>query len=399
MKESSSEADTRVLRVADSFKGQRHAWVFACDPGGADASLPAIQRLRASSEFDFHIVTRGRAAQIFSANLSTVDVTPKGGASQFVAERNSPSIAVVTVPQRMSTEVELTSTHPELPIVLIEDYYRSSFQYLELAREGRIEAPAAICAMDQMAEALISDTYPHFGDLVEVTGQPAFDALHGEEAVAERVKQRLGTDMRPLVTFMSSFEGPTFVEGFVAAAADALRETAFVFLQHPRDGTSPEEYNQIFHKQGVFPLEVPSDVTNDHIGAASDLIIGRRSTTLLRAIHRRKPTIHLQDPTESDPLPPVISGASASASVQRSGALIQDLLVPNSSILRKLHEAMELHYPLNSGAAERVTNVVQRLARPTNSRGRKPRVQQCRAPHQGLQSPMPSSRRSPRGAL
>lgn len=359
-----TETQTRVFQVAGSKTAdQTRVWVTACDPGGADAWVPVLHVLRRNPQLSIELFTRGKAAQIFSAEFPLVDITPPGGASQFVSDQPAPHISLVSVSSVMDVEIPIAKVHPDIPVVVIDDYYKSCFGYLSAVQDGTIKPPVAICVMDQRAHDIVVERFPELGTLVQITGQPAFARFYEEDTahIATRVKQKLNIDERQLVSFMSSHEGLPFCETFAQAAAPALSGVDFVFRKHPRDATSYEIYEEIFLRHGVSLTAVPADVTNDNIIAASDLVIGRRTTALLHAIHRRKLTIHIDDGTHTGPLPPVESGASILAPIADIAETITTLLAAENQMHSDLITAMENSYLTDSGSTERIATIVHQI--------------------------------------
>lgn len=364
--------ETKILRIkpAGETEETKSLLVSTRDPGSGNALLPVLRELTGDQGLQIDVMTDGRAQEIIQSNFQTDDITPQGKIGALVADSvtGTPDVILMDRSSEMGIETYATATFPEVPKILVEDYYTNTINFLSELIKRKLPLPEKICVMDDGAKELIVKKFPQLEQIIEVTGQPAFDRFTQEntEQLAHEVKKKLGlqpTDK--LVSFMSTMDEPEKI----MQVAEALKEMAgdfyFAFRRHPRDNVSYETYKKILTDVGIRVIDTDEFSTN-HIGAASDVVLTTWSTEGLHGIYRRKPTVHITDrnfkiPETLDlPLPPVKLGASVGLDrVDEISEVLPQLLDPNSDLNTKLRQKMEEQYPADGKNAERVANIVR----------------------------------------
>lgn len=371
--------ETRLLRIEPAEAGGAPAeakkiLIATRDTGSGNALTPVMELLRHDSNIQMDILTDGRAQEIMQKKFKTSDITPSGmvlGSDRSIGRVNA--ILTNSSPSNIGLEAYAAGTFNESPSVVVEDYYTSSFNYLEALIERKLPLPEKICVMDEAARALVAEKFPELGGRITVTGQPAFDRFAHEptEEIMSHVRKKLGlTPQDKLVTFMATFT-PDFPcnEGGIQKLARQFAatgpDTALAFRIHPRDNTPYASYETAFKALGIKTIDTRT-LSTDEVSAASDMIITTWSTEGLHGIYRRKPTIHLIDAslnripeTLTLPIPPVKLGASVGIdNVQKLSDSI-NLLKGPSETLAQLEMNMKKYYPLDGKNTQRVADEVR----------------------------------------
>jgi hypothetical protein len=348
---------TVVLRRPTGESTRPCIWIVASDPGGVEACLPVLAEDPLAAGDTVVFTHSGQRARL---GAELVDVTSNDGASAFIAHSSAPDLVIVCPAYESKVESYIVEQYPQVPVFIVEDYYASSFGYLTFLKELGV-SPVGICVMDQMAHDLVTGAHPEVASAIHITGQPAFDRFWTEDtaAVRSRIRQEIGLGSQPLVTFMGSREPISFLDTFARCAAAPLSSVAFTFCVHPRDPHPYAARKDIFRSYGISPLEA-GGFTSDEIGAASDLIIVRRSTTALHAIYRRIPTVHLYDGPLNGPIPPTDCGASPLVPANDCAASIEQLL-KDTPLRRSILAAMDEHYPIDGNNTTRVTQLINHI--------------------------------------
>lgn len=363
--------ETKVLHIKpekseEENHEQKHIVAVSRDPGSASALVPVIALLHKNPEMTLDAIVDGRAQEIFQKSFISTDITPQnalaidttiGTPDMFLMD---PSIS------EKGLDDYIFSTYPEVPKVLIMDSPMSLYILKQLEERG-LSFPDKICAIDEDMKKTIVQKYPTLKDRVEVTGQPSFDslALENTEEISQKIKQELGLPADAIVvTFMATNVPKEYVAA-LAKELGSIKNIYVVHRKHPRDNTSPNEYQRIFENAGVQLVDTNSYPTSD-IGAASDIIITTWSIEGLHAIYRKKKTIHLVDtefinipPNVDFPLPHVKLGASVGLThMSELSGCINELLDDTSSLSTKVTENMARFYNADGKNTERVAQVI-----------------------------------------
>jgi len=361
--------ETKLLRIKSAGEARKNLLVAARDPGSGNALVPVLQELVRDLELQVEIITDGRAKGIFQDNFQTEDITPKG--SILAAETaigNPNAILMDKSSSEMGLDTYTAANFAEVPKILVEDFYASSIDYLSALVKRDLPLPKKICVMDEEAKRLILQQLPQLEEIIEVTGQPAFDKFAREDTdgIAREVKSKLGLrEADKLVTFMSTIDDPAAIADMAQALRKTVGDFSSVFRRHPRDNVSYETYKEILNDAGIKIIDTNDLSTND-VGAASDVIMTSWSTEGLVGIYRRKPTLHVISPSfkipeNLMPPPPVKLGASIGVErVEEIAEVLPQLLNEGSPLNEKLRENMERYYPADGKNAERVADVVRR---------------------------------------
>lgn len=315
------------------------------------------------------VITDGRAQEIIQTKFKTKDITPEGNILEAAGTLGSPDAGLIDASEEAGADMFFSATFPEVPRVMVADYYGGScLLYLQKLKERNLPNPAKICVMDQEAKRIIIERFPELTDSIEVTGQPAFDRFANEDTkkIAGEVKEELGIKPNEkLVTLMSAMEPMEFVRQ-IAEQLSTLKGFKFTFRRHPRDNTPLADYEKIFVDLGidyVGTMEMPTS----SIGAASDLVINKNSTEGLNAIYRRKPSINITDPkfieSPEDVMPPSVKlGASIGVDkMEDLAACVEKLLNPKSKENKDLNKNMDKYYPVDGKNSKRVVDVLKKV--------------------------------------
>lgn len=368
--------ETKLLSVTPSGGPEQQTpstpelLVLGRDPGGMVSLIPVLEEL-AKTGCCMRALVDGRAEQNLRARFSVVDETPAESPLLASDAFGTPNAILAAISVSGGIEQFASSTYPEVPLVMIEDFYRATFEYLRWARDHGVAYPAALCVLDEMAKKLLVREFPAIADRITVTGSPAFDRLATEptEEIAVRVRERLQIPSGvPFVSFMSALQDAEEIP-LLAEALDALeRPLAISVRKHPRDNTPIADYERAFRRGELLVPETAS-LTTDEVGAASDLVITSWSTEGLKAIYRRKPSIHYIDASLPNipanlevPVPQEGLGASLGAThKEQLPALISQALDPESALRRDLDASMLRWYPVDGKNAQRVSAIVKRF--------------------------------------
>lgn len=358
---------TKVLEIekgaGDNFTGKiKNVLVEARDPGGANALAPVLELLNREGGTNIKMITDGRAQEIIQGKFKTKDITPQDNILKAVGVVGSPDAVLIGVSDEAGIEMFVSANFPEVPSVLVEDYYGSSLDYLSRLEESRQPFPKKICVMDEVARDIIIKKFPELSDAIEITGQPAFDRFTKEDTkkVAEETKKELGIKPKEkIVTFMSAMEDMALIKRFAEELAK-IKGCRFIFRKHPRDNVTMEDYRMAFESRGIDFVNTMYMPT-DKIAAASDLVIVTTSTEGLSAIYRRKPSINIIDPEYSDRGAPPSVKLGASVGLDRMENLaicVEELLDPKSKRSKDLQKGMKKHYSADGKNAEKVVKVL-----------------------------------------
>ncbi len=366
--------ETKVFEIQDSPGAElprgekKKVLVISRDPGSANALWPVMELLHHDSTIAMDAVIDGRAEEILQKKFPMKDITPKEGALNAEEVLGTPDALHIDPSTERGIEMYASANYPEVPAVLVEDYYTSSLGYLQRLKERNLPYPKKICVMDGEAKKLIVKEFPELEDRIEITGQPAFDrfATEDTERIKTEVRKELGLlPNEKLMTFISAGARMELIEKLAEELKKLGGKFKLAFGIHPRDNTPAEVYEKIFKDAGV-PFINAEQIGINKIGAASDVVVMIVSTEGLNAIYRRKPTLHITDPKfmvpqkDLNPPPPVTLGASVGLDDMNGFATTMDrLLDPESVENRELKEHMEEHYPVDGKNAERVATILK----------------------------------------
>lgn len=362
---------TKLLRISSNEQEDTSQKILVStrDPGSGNALIPVIKELLANHGVQIDVVADGRAKELIEKNFSTDDLTPE---DSILAADNIIGTPKVILMDRSTSEMGIdtyvAATFPEVPKVLVEDYYTTATNFLLELIKRNIPLPNRVCVMDLEAKNLIVDKLPQLSEIIEITGQPSFDRFFEEdtEGIAQEVKRKLGLNPADkLVSFMSTIDEPEKIKLLAEALKKIPDDFYFVFRRHPRDNTSYEEYEKILTEAGV-KLIGTDNFSTDEIGAASDVVLTTWSTEGLNGIYRRKPTVHIINKdfripeSLTLPLPPVKLGASIGVdNIDDIETILPKLLDSNSDLSEKLKVNMAKYYPADGQNSKRVADIVR----------------------------------------
>lgn len=371
--------ETKLLRISSSARTEdegKKVLVTSRDPGSGNALVPVMKELQKDPRIEMDVITDGRAQDIIQQQFESEDVTPAGGALDAITSVGKPSVILMDRSSEMGIDTTASATYPEVPKILVEDYYMNTLGYLEALRTRGLPYPEKICVMDAGAKEIIMKRFPEMEDRIEVTGQPGFDRITNEdtEGIAREVRGRLHIpEGAKLISFMSTMDEPEKVMEMADQLKKAGGDFYFVFRRHPRDNVPYETYRKILTDAGITVVDT-HDFTTDEIGAASDVVLTTWSIEGLYGIYRRKPTAHIVDRTYAvpesleSPMVPVKLGASVEVDhISKLAEVLPDLMDPESKLNTSLREKMESEYPADGKNAERVANVVREYTKSARS--------------------------------
>jgi hypothetical protein len=367
--------ETRLLCLTPERDKGKNVLIFSRDPGSAQALIPVVKELVKRENISINVVSDGRAKELFERSFSNaLDVTPADttlGLSSFP----TPDLMLTdTSASERGLEMQGIALFPDVPLVLVEDYYATASPYLRRLHENRatLPKPRRICVMDEAAKKIIEERFPDIGGRIVVTGQPAFDRFAQEqvETIRTSTRERLGlTKEDTLITYMGVASG---IKEEMIKTMEQIKKgggnSYFIFRRHPRDNTTDAEYRKCIEDAGVRTLDVAGDLTTDQISAASDLIMTNWSTEGIHAAYRRIPTLYVNDadvrqpPNEIPyPLPQVTLGAGKAVyKLDELGDALGQLLSSTEEKETMLSN-MEAHYKTDGKNALRVLEVIDEL--------------------------------------
>lgn len=366
--------ETKVLKIEPDInfdKNVKNILIISRDPGSANALSPVIRKLIELKTARITAMTDGKAEEILEKNFKTKNITPETmvlGADKMF---ETPNVILVDA---SSSEIGLDTyafaTFPEVPKVLIEDYYSTAKRFISVLAERKLPMPEKICVMDKGAKKIITDEFPDLEERIIITGQPSFDKFSKEntEMIAKNTREKLHISFDDnLVVFMATNDE---IEKMIQLA-EALRlvenDFYFVFRRHPRDNVSYNEYERVFIDRGIKLLNT-NQFTTDEISAAADVILTTWSIEGINSIYRRKPTVNIVDNNFKIPkdlvLPLVPVKLGASIGVDNASEIISilpQLLDRNSDLNKSLRENMEKNYLNDGNNAERIAKEINNL--------------------------------------
>ncbi|MFA6006957.1 MAG: hypothetical protein WC764_04520 [Candidatus Paceibacterota bacterium] len=366
---------TKVFEIKNGAEPQaegekENILVISRDPGSAGALAPVMELLHHDDTIIMRVLTDGRAEEILEKEFPMNDITPQDmtlGADQVLG---TPDVLLVNSSvSEKGLETYAVATYPEVPMILVEDYYTSSLGFLQRLKERKLSYPKKICVLDSEAKNIIVKEFPELEGSIEITGQPAFDRFATEDTEGLKTDARRELSMMPdekIITFVSASMGTDIK--LVEKMADELKKVKakfrIAFTVHPRDNTPRETYQKIFREAGIACINV-GQLGFNKVGAASDVVVMIISTEGLNAIYRRKPTVHITDPRFVVPLkgltppPPVTLGASVGLDdVNGLADTVAELLDPESAKNAELRKHMEQNYPVDGKNAQRVADLL-----------------------------------------
>lgn len=362
--------ETKVLKVLSEVKGSdcKNILVASRDPGSGNALLPVLKEL--VDDFSITAVTDGRAQELLQNNFKTEDVTPEESALGADEVIEKPDLVLMDLSSgEKGLDFYVVATFPEVPHVLVEDYYGTAAVLISELIKRNLPLPDKICVMDEGAKNLVIKKFPELDGRVEVTGQPAFDRLAKENVIeiSANVRKRLFLQSSDkLVSYMSTMDEPEKIEQIADTLKGMGDNFYLIFRRHPRDNVSYDVYKKKFIDRGIKVID-SDGFTTDEIGAASDVVLTSWSTEGLHGIYRRKPTVHIIDPKYRIaeglelPLVPVNLGASVGIeNVDDLADVLPSLLDIKSDLSLSLFKKMEEHYPADGGNAKRVADIVRK---------------------------------------
>lgn len=369
--------ETKIFTIQDNPDSEhlggkkKNVLVISRDPGSANALVPVMELAHRDDTITMTAMTDGRAEEILQRTFPTKDITPLNTVLDAGRMFDTPNALLMgsSVSER-GIETFTAANYPDVPAILIEDYYTSSLGLLQRLKERKLPYPRKICVIDREAKKLVTNEFPELEGRIEVTGQPAFDRFATEDTERLKTEVRNELGMAPdekLITFMSISTGSKmeFVEKIATELKKIKATFRFAFGIHPRDNTPRETYEEIFKKAGIAYIDVDR-VGIDKIGVASDVMMMIISTEGLHAIYRRKPTIHITDPRFVVPLkglsppPPVTLGASVGLDdLSDLAVTLEQLIDPESPENKELRTHMEENYPVDGKNAQRVANLLK----------------------------------------
>ncbi len=363
--------ETKVFKIIPQTGAgrEKNLLVTSRDPGSCNALLPVLRELHNDSGLQINLITDGRAQEIIQKNFIIEDVTPENSVLEADKIVGPPNAILIDRSSETGIDSYVIATYKEVPIILVEDYYSNTLGFLKKIFERGLPWPEKICVMDQGAKEIIVEKFPELEDIIEITGQPAFDRFNKEDTkqITAEVKEKLGLSTNDkLVSYMSTIDELEKVRLIAEELKRVGGNFYFAFRRHPRDNVPYEEFRKILIDAGIRVVDT-DEFSTDQIGAASDVILTNWSTEGLNGIYRRKPTVHITDQNFRIPenlllpLVPIKLGASIGINdVNELSGVLDDLLDSKSEINKKLKENMEKYYPADGKNAQRVASIVRR---------------------------------------
>lgn len=366
--------NTKLFFVGDGEPGPDGSMVVVSrDAGSAAALSPVVKILEDQKRVGISVLTDGRAEGAIKGQFETVEHTPENPL-QIADSIPAPNLILADVSSEQGLETYLNATFENVPLVLIEDYYSNTKEYLKAVKERPgLRMPVKICVMDEEAKNIILSDHPELSEVVEVTGQPAFDSIANEDVkgISEQVRAKLGLAISDkIVAFMSTDDvNISQITKIAEILAQAGPEYTLAFRKHPADNTTYEQYFEMLEQLGIKCVDTREFATKE-VSAASDLVITTWSTAGIEAIYRKKPTIHILDDQVLDvppkhmesELPPVKFGASLkNDDVAMLPDQMEGLLDTESEVYQRVMANMAEYYPADGKNAERVVQVLQRV--------------------------------------
>jgi len=255
--------------------------VIARDPGSANALVPVVSILKKEG-MSIKALADSRAEEIIKANFEVKDISPENSVIESDLVVGQPDVVLSNAsPSELGLDTYGADHFRDAPQVLLEDYYTSSFSYLNRLRELNLPFPSKICVMDQGAKNLIIDNFSELKNSVEITGQPSFDAIAKEdtETIYNTVRKKLAIAKKDkLVVYMPTMGNePERLRDIAKNLHSTANQFYFVFRRHPRDNVSYDQYKKILEAEGIKVIDT-QEFSTDEIASAADLVLTNFST-------------------------------------------------------------------------------------------------------------------------
>lgn len=368
--------------------------VFAREAGAAAALAPVIAELRGRA--CVLLTAKGPAERVLGEagltptplpNFSDVEIDALLASHVGGARPDVVLTAATSLPQHDMTEKLLWRWARERGIPslgVLDQWQHYALRFSGPRPDERLAyLPHRIAAMDHHARReLIACGIP--GDIVVVTGQPAFDRLarrRAEWAPADtrQIRERLGVAPGArLVAFVAEplrrdfaheigYDEHVTLRDVLALCADLVTRDLAVHLAvklHPQSDREEFAWVKSFPVPAGLGLTIHGTEESPlPLALASDVVIGMASTLLLEAILLGRPTVSFQPRARQDDL--LVATVIGAIPLVRDRAacarLVADLLFHDGRRARYLRE--QSRFAVDDGAAGRVASLVMALAK------------------------------------
>lgn len=242
--------------------------------------------------------------------------------------------------------------------------------------------PDYLCVQDNdVRNVMLNSSIPNITeDKIFVTGQPAFDATYNlvqkREEIKTDVRQKLGLSPdEKTILFAGQLDGTKeTLEEIIKALNQNVEDLTLVVRYHPRD-TNRDIYPSLLKGYKGKWIEAGSDkiASSDELVLATDVTLSMFSTLNMRAIYFRLPTAYILSNETAKAafrrdwqidvynLPMVKSGCATG--IYREELIDQFInQVFDPEYLKTLQRSQETNYPFDGKSAERVANIILKLA-------------------------------------
>lgn len=362
--------------------------VICGDPGGANAIVPVIKRLRSEKE-DVQVFAYLQAIGIMEKNnilFSSIDEKITLPDIQEILQKNHPAILVTgTSFNTIDLEIKFIKVAQKLaiPTLAVLDFWSNySLRFYDMQEERRY-IPDKIAIMDEIAYSeMIAEGFRP--DLLIVTGQPAFDALAGFKLNFDTEKrQKIRRDLtihahELMVVFVSQplskiygddesnprflgYTEKTVLKNLIAAleiqSHDCKKDITLIIRPHPSEKT--DAYEKIASKSIrtiVTKVGNPRDIV-----MASDLVVGMNTELLVEACYLGCMVVSIQPGLRfKDVLPTNRSGFSIPVYSEEKIVDTIRVMLTSPEIRADMRDKLD-HFKQDGHATDRVVNTINQM--------------------------------------
>ncbi len=268
--------------------------VGAGHPGGANAIIPVVKKLKENGEEVTIVKSTPVVEENYQKSRLKSDVESFEGVKADII-----LTATATETDTVDQKLMNYANQENIPSIVVLDFWN---RYMERFTDvsGNFTLPTKIAVMDNYAKQdMLKLNFSE--DVLVVTGQPAFDNL--EELARKfsqeerlRVRQKLNSKKYLVPHVFHTDKGLSREEfGFndgdvVEVVVEALigLDATYVMRPHPRElKEKPEKFEKfksLAEQKGIHTV-IQGDVTTDEVCLASDIVVGVYSTMLVNCAY------------------------------------------------------------------------------------------------------------------
>lgn len=274
-------------------------WAVMKDPGGTNAMWPVVEELR-KRRHSIIPIAHGKAIELLAIKkVSFIAAQNLAFKQEFLM--NLPEIYITSMCSEGGIGRDLIHIFRSIsiPTIAVQDYWGGAAL---TDFKNPIHWPNVVCAQDELAAEMILDAWPGYKQKygrIEITGQPAFDALITLDTPTTKSKTRkmLGcTQEWPVILYAGQLQWSAVTLTNLIKAINRLQFPVYLLpTKHPRMAINdPEEetsWNEALARFNNGIILDKQSLSTDQCVAASDVVVSMTSTILATGAYLRKECI------------------------------------------------------------------------------------------------------------